>query len=88
MTGKITPRKKRELAKKGLSTGQIDHMDRVVRDAPSGMAPNPPMDKDSLLMQPLENWEESDKRPPGRKKFFHGGSKRFRENLAKIDWEA
>jgi hypothetical protein len=44
-----------------------------------------PMDKDSPMLQPIENWEASDKRPPGEKLFFYP-TKKWRENYERIDW--
>ena len=86
MVGKITERKKRELAKKGLSTGQIDHMDAVVKNAPSGMAQNPPMDKDNLMMQPVENWGRVEKKGKWGDSVLSYPSRKFRERYSLIDW--
>ena len=86
MVGSITNRKKRELAKKGLSTGQIDHMDAVVKAAPSGMAPNPPMDKDSLMMQPTENWSKVDRKGKWGDSVLSYPSRKFRERYDLVDW--
>ena len=49
-------------------------------------AKDPPMEKDNLLMQPLENWEKSDLRAPGQKLFFHVASHAYRRNYDLIDW--
>ena len=38
--------------------------------------------KDCVMYQPVSEWEESDKRPPGRKKFFAPLGRRWEE----IDW--
>jgi hypothetical protein len=44
-----------------------------------------PMDKDNLLMQPVSAWEASDRRPPGRRAFFHP-SPSYKQRYEEIDW--
>lgn len=46
-----------------------------------------PMNKDSLLMQPTENWEASDRRPPGRRAFFYP-TPSYKQRYEEIDWNA
>jgi len=45
-----------------------------------------PMDEDTPLIQPLDNWDEVDRRGPGKRLFFAPGDTRFKERYDLIDW--
>jgi len=45
-----------------------------------------PMDEDTPLIQPLDNWDEVDKRGPGKRMFFTPGSARYKARFDLIDW--
>jgi hypothetical protein len=59
--------------------------ERAAKIAGSRPERDTPMDKDSVMMQPVENWEASDKRPPGRRRFLFP-SPRYKERYDEIDW--
>jgi len=44
-----------------------------------------PMDKDSVLMTPTEEWEKSDLRPPGRRVFFYP-TPSYKQRFDEINW--
>ena len=86
MAGKITQRKKRELHGMGLSSNTIDYMDYVVKEAPRKIDPDPPLNKDSLMFQPVSAWDKIDRKGKWGDRLVSTPSRLFRERYDMIDW--
>jgi len=48
---------------------------------------DPPMDKDNCLMQPMENWDRTDRKGSWGDSFMSVPTKQFKDNFDIIDWE-
>lgn len=87
MVRRLSEEKAREMKRAGLNNGQLDFVKDAMACCPGRIDPDPPFDRDKLMHQPVEAWDKTDRKGRwGGKKFFHGGSREYVENLAKIDW--
>jgi hypothetical protein len=75
------------LTKQGVSenaaTALIDRIEPLRGKKPE---PDTPMDKDNLLMQPVDNWDRTDRKGEWGGRILSVPSPAFRENYAQIDW--
>lgn len=59
------------------------NLERKAKAIAASREPNPPLEQSCMTM-PISEWESSDKRPPGRKKFFHP----IGDAYDRIDWRS
>lgn len=68
-----------------------EEFDRVRRAAlaHAEAAKDPPMDKDSMLMQPTDQWEKSDRDGTcgNGRRLFSPPSDRYKERYSEINWD-
>lgn len=77
----------RLLTKQGVSentaTALIERIEPLRGKKPE---PDTPMNKDSLMMQPVDNWDRIDRKGEWGGRILSLPSPAFRENYGHIDW--